>query len=91
MKIQEAVISKSEAFRKGQVEHYFRIFLHEKIWPHLPFIFRPFIKFLYHYLFRLGFLDGKEGFIYWFLMGLWYPLLVDAKYLEIVNTEKKNK
>jgi len=90
MKIQEAVISKSEAFQKGQVEHYFRIFLHEKIWPHLPFIFRPFLKFLYHFLFRLGFIDGKEGYIYWFLMGLWYPLLVDAKYLEIVNSEKNN-
>jgi glycosyltransferase involved in cell wall biosynthesis len=89
MEIQEAVISKSEAFRKGQVEHYFRIFLQEKIWPHLPLVFRPFIKFSYHYLFRLGFLDGKEGFIYWFLMGLWYPLLVDAKFLEIVNLKRR--
>jgi len=88
MKLQAAIISKSEAFRKGQVEHYFRIFLHEKIWPYLPFVFRPFIKFLYHYGLRLGVLDGKEGFIYWFLMGLWYPLLVDAKYLELVNSEK---
>jgi glycosyltransferase involved in cell wall biosynthesis len=91
MKTQEAVISKSGSFQKGQVEHYFRIFLHEKIWPHLPFILRPFIKFLYHYFFRLGFLDGKAGFIYWFLMGLWYPLLVDAKYLETINLEKRNK
>jgi len=31
---------------------------------------------------RLGFLDGKEGFLYAFLQAYWYRILVDAKIYE---------
>lgn len=30
----------------------------------LPKFFRAFAIFIYRYIFQLGFLDGKEGFIY---------------------------
>ena len=33
--------------------------------------------FVYRYVFRLGFLDGKEGFIFHFMQAFWYRLLVD--------------
>jgi hypothetical protein len=32
---------------------------------------------VYRYVFRLGFLDGKQGFVFHFMQALWYRLLVD--------------
>jgi glycosyltransferase involved in cell wall biosynthesis len=43
-----------------------------------PLFVRPFIYFVYRYLFRLGFLDGWEGLIFHCLQGFWYRFLVDA-------------
>ena len=48
----------------------------------MPLFIRPLLYFLYRYFFRLGFLDGKKGFIFHFLHALWYRVLVDAKLLE---------
>lgn len=48
-----------------------------------PLFFRAFIYFLYRYLLKLGFLDGKEGFLWHFLQGWWYRTLVDVKIYEI--------
>lgn len=44
---------------------------------------RSFLYFLYRYLFRLGFLDGIEGYYFHVLQGLCYRAMVDAKVLEI--------
>lgn len=49
----------------------------------LPFFWRAFAFFVYRYFFRLGFLDGKEGFLWHFLQGFWYRSLSDAKVYEI--------
>lgn len=49
----------------------------------LPLFWRGFGYFLYRYIFKLGFLDGKEGFLWDFLQGWWYRTLVDAKIFEI--------
>lgn len=49
----------------------------------LPYFIRPIFYFLYRYFFRLGFLDGRPGFVWCFLQGLWYRFLVDAKLLEL--------
>jgi glycosyltransferase involved in cell wall biosynthesis len=49
----------------------------------MPLFFRSFIYFVYRYIFRLGFLDGKEGFLWHFLQGWWYRTLVDSKIYEI--------
>ncbi len=48
----------------------------------LPLFVRPFILFLYRFLFRLGFLDGTEGLIFWVLQTFWFRFLVDAKIWE---------
>lgn len=48
-----------------------------------PLFLRSFAYFLYRYFFKLGFLDGKEGFLWHFLQGWWYRTLVDAKIYEI--------
>lgn len=57
--------------------------LRENVWERLPPLVRPFIFFGYRYFVRGGFLDGREALVYHFLQGLWFPFLVDAKYLEM--------
>lgn len=47
-----------------------------------PLFLRSFLYFIYRYIVKLGFLDGKEGFLWDFLQGWWYRTLVDAKVLE---------
>lgn len=49
----------------------------------MPLFWRSFAFFIYRYIFRLGFLDGKEGFLWHFLQGFWYRALADAKVYEI--------
>lgn len=52
----------------------------------MPRYFRAWMWFLYNYIFRGGFLDGKEGLIFCFLECYWYRLLVDAKIFEYEKT-----
>lgn len=47
-----------------------------------PMFFRCWAWFLYNYIGRLGFLDGKEGLVFAFLECYWYRFVVDAKILE---------
>jgi glycosyltransferase involved in cell wall biosynthesis len=49
----------------------------------VPFFVRPFINFVYRYILRGGFRDGKQGLIWHFLQGFWYRFLVDAKIWEL--------
>jgi len=49
----------------------------KRLWNRLPLYVRPFGYFVYRYVIRLGFLDGKEGFIFHFMQACWYRLLVD--------------
>lgn len=55
----------------------------EKIYARLPVGFRAMAYFLYRYVIRLGFLDGKEGTMFHFLQGYWYRYLVDCKVYEV--------
>jgi len=48
----------------------------------MPLFIRPLMLFLYRYVFRLGFLDGKEGLIFHVLLAFWFRFLVDAKLFE---------
>lgn len=84
--------NQKEDSRKRNIEHGMKIWLREKIWVKMPLFIRPLFYFFYRYIVQLGFLDGKEGFIYYFLHGLWYPLLIDAKYYEMIKlADKENK
>ena len=49
----------------------------------MPLFIRPFLYFTARYIFKLGFLDGKEGFVWHILQGFWYRMLVDAKVFEL--------
>ena len=57
--------------------------LRYKVWNRLPPLFRPFLYFCYRYILAGGFLDGREALAYHFLQGLWFPMLIDIKYLEL--------
>ncbi|WP_246831796.1 glycosyltransferase family 2 protein [Thioclava sp. F36-6] len=57
--------------------------LKEKIYARLPTGLRSFAYFLYRYLLRFGFLDGREGLAFHVLQGFWYRFLVDAKLDEV--------
>lgn len=47
-----------------------------------PMFLRAGMLFIFNYILRGGFLDGKEGFIYHVLSSFWYRYLVDAKIYE---------
>jgi hypothetical protein len=46
-------------------------------WYALPLYVRPALYFFYRYVLRFGWLDGKQGFVFHFLHGFWYRLLID--------------
>jgi glycosyltransferase involved in cell wall biosynthesis len=48
----------------------------------LPHFLRAFLLFLYRYVLRLGFLDGRAGLIFFVLQTFWFRFLVDAKLYE---------
>jgi glycosyltransferase involved in cell wall biosynthesis len=54
-------------------------FLKNSVYGRAPLYLRALMLFLYRYLFRLGFLDGRIGFAFHVLHGFWVFLLIDAK------------
>ncbi len=48
----------------------------------LPLFLRPICLFLFRYVLCAGFLDGKEGLIFWILQTFWFRFLIDAKLFE---------
>ena len=69
------VVDDPQAKRKRRIK--------EKGYARLPVGLRAGLYFIYRYFVCLGFLDGYKGFIWHFMQGFWYRLLVDLKILEI--------
>ena len=57
-----------------------------KFYYKMPLFIRPLLYFLYRYIIKLGFLDGKEGLVFHFFHGFWYRLVVDTN---IFNLRRK--
>ncbi len=57
--------------------------LRHRVWSRMPLLIRPFFYFGYRYVLKGGFLDGRAAFTFHFLQALWFPLLIDVKYLEM--------
>lgn len=64
--------------------------LRYKIYYRAPLFIRPVLYFLYRYLLRLGFLDGKEGLIFHFYQGFWFRFLIDMKIVELKYLKNDN-
>ncbi len=73
----EATLFGSQAERKRWIRY--------KVWNRLPPLVRPFAYFSYRYFARGGVLDGKEALIFHVMQALWFPLLIDAKYIEMMR------
>jgi len=54
-------------------------FLKNSVYGRAPLYLRALMMFVYRYIFRLGFLDGKVGFLFHFMHGFWLFMLIDAK------------
>jgi glycosyltransferase involved in cell wall biosynthesis len=50
-----------------------------RLYRQAPLYWRAALYFLQRYLLRLGFLDGREGFVWHALQGFWLFVLIDAK------------
>ncbi len=59
--------------------------LKERVYARMPGTLRALLYFGYRYILRFGFLDGGRGFIWHFMQGFWYRLLVDIKVMEVEN------
>lgn len=54
----------------------------ERIYLNTPLFVRPFLYFIYRYIFCFGFLDGIPGLIFHVLQGFWYRFYIDATIYE---------
>ena len=54
-------------------------FLRNRVYGRAPLYLRAVLYFLQRYFLRLGFLDGRRGFVWHFLQGFWLFVLIDAK------------
>ena len=70
----------SDGFKNEQAEAKRR---KKNRYARLPLFWRSAAYFLYRYLAKGAWLDGKEGFIFTFIQGWWYRTMVDAKVYEI--------
>jgi glycosyltransferase involved in cell wall biosynthesis len=62
----------------------------EQVYARLPGGARALFYFLFRYVLRLGFLDGREGAAFHVLQGFWYRYLVDAKMHELRLYMRRN-
>ena len=61
----------------------------EKVYSRMPAGLRALGYFLYRYVIRAGFLDGRPGLAFHVLQGFWYRFLVDAKFHEVERCMKE--
>ncbi len=54
-------------------------FLRNGVYARAPLYLRAVLYFMQRYVLRLGFLDGRQGFVWHFMQGFWYFMLMDAK------------
>jgi glycosyltransferase involved in cell wall biosynthesis len=60
-----------------------RILWQKNLWRRCPIYIRPLLYLVYRYFLRLGFMDGKQGFVFHFLQAFWFRLLVDINIEEL--------
>ncbi|MCB9283001.1 MAG: glycosyltransferase family 2 protein [Lewinellaceae bacterium] len=86
----EAIETVAHAHNQGEVAARFfgtpierRRWLKTRLFLRTPLFLRGFLYFLYRYLLRGGFRDGKMGLVFHFLQGFWFRFLIDANVVEL--------
>ena len=64
-----------------------RILWLKSFYYRLPLFLRPFLYFTFRYFLLLGFLDGRNGFLFHFLQAFWFRLVVDVRLSELRGQE----
>lgn len=59
------------------------------VWNRMPPLVRPVLYYGYRYLLRGGILDGRAGLAYHVLQGLYFPMLIDVKFVEMMGERAK--
>lgn len=80
----------NQAAKNAGVENRIKRFLRNTIYAKAPLYWRSVTYFIYRYFFRLGFLDRRQGFVWHFLHGFWFFVLIDAKIDEAHDFIKRN-
>ena len=65
-------------------------FLKNVVYRRSPLFLRAIAYGFLRYVILLGFLDGRAGFVFHFLQGFWYRLIIDAKLYEF-QTDKLSR
>ncbi|WP_109487969.1 glycosyltransferase family 2 protein [Occallatibacter savannae] len=65
--------------------------LKESVYDRVPFEISSVLYFLYRYILRLGFLDGRDGLTYHVLQAFWYRFLVGSKLRELEEAVRMAK
>jgi glycosyltransferase involved in cell wall biosynthesis len=60
-----------------------RVLWLKQLYFRLPLYVRPFVYFFYRYIFLLGILDGKQGWVFHFLQAFWFRLVWDIRLEEL--------
>ncbi len=66
-----------------------KLLVREWLFSHCPSFLRAFPVFAYRLFFKTDLRDGWAGFVHAFFFGLWYPMLIDAMYIEICQASKE--
>ena len=84
------LVQKKNGFQSGSLQPKFRgtpierrRWFRVSILESAPLFLRALVYFIYRYILRGGFLDGKEGLIYHVLHGFWFRFYVDACIFEL--------
>jgi glycosyltransferase involved in cell wall biosynthesis len=65
-----------------------RRWLKSSVYARTPLFLRAVLYFLYRFILRLGFLDGRPGLVFHVLQGFWYRFYVDALLVELRHHEQ---
>lgn len=85
VKAAEEEVERKSSRRRSMSLHLLREGRNERVlglkmlWSRLPLYWRSVGYFIYRYIFRLGFLDGRQGFLYHFTQVLVFRIVLDAE------------
>jgi glycosyltransferase involved in cell wall biosynthesis len=84
--VKSTVLEDTVSVKQAILKRFFK----NQVYNKLPLGLRPLLYFCYRFFIRLGFLDHPKVWIFHFMQGLWYRLLVDIAIYEIKKKTNGN-